>query len=63
MLTGMWKKGNPGALLDGNVNGTIIMGNSMEFPFKNKRIIILFLSSNPTWIDIPKENEKQNLKS
>ena len=32
MLEGVWRKGNPPALLVGMEAGTAIMGNSMEVP-------------------------------
>ena len=61
MLTEMWRKGNPSALLVGMQTGAATMGNSVESPQKTRNGIALW-PSNLTSGSLSKETWNTNLK-
>ena len=61
MLAGMWKKGNPGALLVWMQIGAATMESSMEIPQKIKNVSA-FWPSNPTSENISEGTQNINLE-
>ena len=61
MLTRMWRKGNPSALLVGMQTGATTVENSMAFPQKFKTELPYEPAIPPLW-NISKETQNSNLK-